>query len=201
MTSRTHTMSLRASGAVLSALLLTTTGCRCSRANSDSPSPLEATVSTDSMTGLRDQLRGDAVPDTSAPSACSTTLNMPDGSKWESAEVVPDGFRILQQGVDNYEIVRSPGSQELDILSSRICYIVPALDGGRLVGLRLFGIRASSVPYRLGLRNGDMISRVNGVELDSWENAMALMNLKNSHRVRVVLVRQGTERTISYEFR
>jgi hypothetical protein len=198
MTLETYTTSIWLRGVALTALVFATSGCRCGRTSSDSQPPLDSKATSRLTLGLGNQL-GEAVPEPS--SAAGATPVASGGANWEAAEAVPDGFRILKRDVDNYEIVRAPGSPEFGILSSRVCHIVPALDGGRLVGLRLFGISAGSVPDRLGLRNGDMISRVNGVELDNWENATALMNLKNSSRVRIVLVRQGVERTMSYEIR
>lgn len=51
--------------------------------------------------------------------------------------------------------------------------IATASKGGKVIGIRLFGIRAASFFAALGFRNGDTIVILNGATLDSAETARA----------------------------
>ena len=51
--------------------------------------------------------------------------------------------------------------------------IVPALEAGKAVGMKLYGIRSGSLPKLLGLRNGDLVRAVNDLPLDTMEAAMS----------------------------
>ncbi len=50
--------------------------------------------------------------------------------------------------------------------------IVPQVDQGQSNGYRLFGIRSGTIFDRLGLRNGDQVTALDGTPLDSLEVAM-----------------------------
>jgi general secretion pathway protein C len=70
--------------------------------------------------------------------------------------------------------------------------VVPEQRDGKLLGLRLFGIRPSSVLSSVGLRNGDRLESINGFAIASPEKALqAYAQLRNSSRLRVVLTRVG----------
>lgn len=45
--------------------------------------------------------------------------------------------------------------------------ILPVTDGGKLVGLRLYGASTGSVASALGLHNGDVLAQVNNVQIES----------------------------------
>jgi len=64
------------------------------------------------------------------------------------------------------------------------------------------GVGKGSLLEQLGLKNGDVIRRINNVGLDSPDNAVALEQaFKRTSRVTLDLVRGGAERTLSYEVR
>ena len=61
--------------------------------------------------------------------------------------------------------------------------IVPAFQNGRTIGFKVFSIRPESEFARAGLQNGDVITRINGIELSSFDRA-----LEASQRVRDGLI-------------
>ena len=70
--------------------------------------------------------------------------------------------------------------------------VVPEQRDGKLIGVRLFGIRPSSVLGSLGLRNGDRLESINGFAIASPEKALqAYAQLRNSSHLRVLLTRVG----------
>lgn len=69
---------------------------------------------------------------------------------------------------------------------------VPARQDGRLIGLRLFGIRPGSLLSTLGLQNGDRLETINGMEIASPQKAVeAYARLSTAKRLSVRLVRLG----------
>jgi general secretion pathway protein C len=70
--------------------------------------------------------------------------------------------------------------------------VVPEQRGGKVIGLRLFGIRPGSVLGTLGLRNGDRLESINGFEVASPEKALqAYAQLRNASHLHVQLQRVG----------
>lgn len=76
--------------------------------------------------------------------------------------------------------------------------IVPSQRNGETQGFKFYGIRRDSLPRMLGLKNGDMLTSVNGEELKSVDQAMGLaLKLRRASNLSVTLVRKGE--TISKE--
>lgn len=70
--------------------------------------------------------------------------------------------------------------------------IVPKQKDGEVLGYKLYGIRRGSLPKLLGLKNGDMITGVNGEELKSMDKAMALYSkLRRASNLSVSVERKG----------
>jgi len=47
--------------------------------------------------------------------------------------------------------------------------IIPAVEAGKTVGIKLYGIRPNSLPKLLGLRNGDLVRAVNDLPFDNMD--------------------------------
>lgn len=70
--------------------------------------------------------------------------------------------------------------------------IVPSQRDGETQGFKFYGIRRDSLPRMLGLKNGDMLTSVNGEELKSVDQAMGLaLKLRRASNLSVTLVRKG----------
>jgi general secretion pathway protein C len=52
--------------------------------------------------------------------------------------------------------------------------VVPELVAGKLLGVRLFGIRPNGVFAAIGLQNGDRLESINGLQMNSPERALQL---------------------------
>ncbi len=71
---------------------------------------------------------------------------------------------------------------------------------GEMIGYRMSGIRRSSVFWKLGFLNGDILHSVNGVVLDSMSAAMTLAeDLQHADEVTVQLFRRNQLQTMTYE--
>jgi len=80
--------------------------------------------------------------------------------------------------------------------------IIPYFEGNQSAGYRLAAVRPGSAFEQLGFRAGDIIQRVNTVELTSPEKMYTIFqNLKDEKRVSVDVLRQGQKTTLTYEIR
>ncbi len=70
--------------------------------------------------------------------------------------------------------------------------IVPAVRDGETKGYKFYGIRPGSLPKLLGLKNGDLLTSVNGHKLDSLDQAMDLYTkLRRASHLSVSIERKG----------
>lgn len=77
--------------------------------------------------------------------------------------------------------------------------ILPEVRDGRTVGVRVFGIRRGDVLSSLGFANGDVILRVNELEVASPDRCLeAYSRLRASDRLTVTYERGGRVRSHGY---
>lgn len=131
----------------------------------------------------------------------------PEGPPWTVAPVSAGNERggdIRRVGEHTYEVPATyldPDSwtQGSALTQARI---VPSFKEGRPQGFKLFSIRPGSVYEKLGLQNGDVIQRLNGVALDSTEKALEqYMLLKTSRHLEVDIDRGGSTLRKVYDLR
>ena len=74
--------------------------------------------------------------------------------------------------------------------------IVPSQKDGETQGFKFYGIRRGSLPNLIGLKNGDMLTEVNGERLDGMDKAMALYTkLRRASNLTVTVERKGQTTT------
>ena len=79
---------------------------------------------------------------------------------------------------------------------------VPHFQDGKASGFRLFAIKQDSVFEKIGLKNGDIVTRINGNELTDPARAMSLLqDLRNEGRITVDVNRNRQLTTLNYEIR
>jgi hypothetical protein len=100
-------------------------------------------------------------------------------------ELSPTDHAITRRGLDLFLENRT--------LLMRSARIVPEQsDGGKVAGIRLFGVRADGVLARLGFENGDRIDLVLGKSLASPEQSLELFEaLRDAKVIDIDLVRRG----------
>jgi len=77
--------------------------------------------------------------------------------------------------------------------------VIPHEEDGRVVGMRLYGIRRTSLLGRLGVRNGDMIRTINGFDMTSPDSALqAYTTLRSADKLALAVKRQNKDMTIEY---
>lgn len=84
----------------------------------------------------------------------------------------------------------------------RMARVIPHEENGRVAGVKLYGIRRSSLLGRLGIQNGDMLRTINGYDMTSPDTALeAYARLQNADRITINLARRGSDMTIDYQIR
>ena len=80
--------------------------------------------------------------------------------------------------------------------------IIPYFEANKSAGYRLAAMRPGSAFAQLGFQGGDIIQRINDVELTSPEKMYTIFqNLKDEKRVTVDILRRGQKNTLTYEIR
>lgn len=78
--------------------------------------------------------------------------------------------------------------------------LIPNEQNGAVSGMKVYGIRRSSVLGRLGLQNGDVLQNVNGAPMTSADELMqAYSSLGRSGNFAISVVRRGQPMTIQYQ--
>jgi general secretion pathway protein C len=80
--------------------------------------------------------------------------------------------------------------------------IIPNFADGKPDGFRIFAITEDSLYAKIGLQNGDVLHRVNGIEVKDPQNFLKVFQqLKDETSVTVDLARNNQKETFSYEIR
>ncbi len=80
--------------------------------------------------------------------------------------------------------------------------IVPEQENGKVVGIRLFGVRPDTLLGTLGMENGDRLEKINGFDMTSPESALeAYARLRTADHLTVSLNRHGTPTNVDYNIK
>jgi general secretion pathway protein C len=108
---------------------------------------------------------------------------------------------IVKTGDNQFGVPRSTVDNALNNLSELATQarVVPAFEGGKPVGFKLFSIKPGSLYSKIGLQNGDVINRINGYEMSSPEKGLEVyQKLKDSSNITVDIKRRGKAMTLDY---
>ena len=84
----------------------------------------------------------------------------------------------------------------------RTARLIPQEENGRVTGMKIYGIRRSSLLGRLGVQNGDTLRTINGFDLTSADSMVeAYTRLRTSPDFSLAVVRRGEPATIEYHVR
>lgn len=109
------------------------------------------------------------------------------------AKVAEGKFAIDQNEIDN-------AIQNMDKLFTEI-RAVPNFQDGKVAGMKILSVKPGSVFAKLGLKRGDILQRINGIELDVRKGFEIFGQLKDSKNLTLDLVRGGANQTVDYEIR
>jgi len=127
----------------------------------------------------------------SAAPAAGGAAPVSDDIKKGVQRVSPNEFKVDRSVVD--KILEN----QADLM--RQARIVPEQENGKVVGIRLFGVRPDTLLGTLGMENGDRLEKINGFDMASPEKALeAYARLRTSDHLTVAVNRRGQEMNIDY---
>jgi len=111
---------------------------------------------------------------------------------------------IKKIGEHNYEVQRSTLDSLLGNMAAlaKGARIVPETKDGKPAGFRLFSVKPDGPFAKIGLQNSDVISAINGIEMNSPDQAlMVYTKLKSANHLSVAIERNGQKITKDYNIR
>jgi general secretion pathway protein C len=139
-----------------------------------------------------------------APAAPPTEAPPPPTSRGPST-VPPDIASKIQKISDTeFHVDRSVVDKILENQADlmRSARIVPEQKDGKVVGVRMFGIRPDTLLGTLGLQNGDRLETINGFNMASPEKALeAYARLRTAGNLNVKVTRRGAPMSIDYRIK
>ena len=80
--------------------------------------------------------------------------------------------------------------------------LLPSVKDGKVEGFKLSEVKPQGVFGSIGLKNGDVLQKINDYPIDSPEKAIqSFMTLKGQTRIKLDLIRDGAPTSLSYEIR
>jgi general secretion pathway protein C len=147
--------------------------------------------------------------DTARPAAPPPPVAAAEPERASPGEPQDEMSAMLDQGIrklseDSYEVDRSLVNNLLanPMSVARGARIVPSVKDGQPNGFKLYAIRPNSVYAKLGMRNGDTISSVNGFDLSSPDKALEVYTkVREASNLSVSVIRRGKPQTLNYNIR
>lgn len=78
---------------------------------------------------------------------------------------------------------------------------VPYFKGGKSQGMRILQIKPGSIFSKLGMKKGDILTRINGIDLDIKKGFGIFEQLRDQKQFNLDLIRGGITQTQEYEIR
>jgi len=126
--------------------------------------------------------------------AANAASKSPAPARAAGAIAAPARDGILRTGERQYDIRRSTLDAwlgNLPLLAS-VVRVMPEIRDGKGAGIRLMSIRPEGPFAALGLRNGDVIAAINGLEMNSVEQALdAYLKLRGASHISLAVERGG----------
>lgn len=129
--------------------------------------------------------------------------NSEEGSKGRAVD--PEiASKIRKISETEFEIDRSAVDKILENQGElmKSARIVPEQKDGKVVGIRMFGIRPETLLGQMGFQNGDRLEQINGFDMGSPEKALeAYARLRTAENLSVKLNRRGKATNVEYRIK
>jgi general secretion pathway protein C len=136
-----------------------------------------------------------------APSAAPAAAPTP-GAAGGVSDDIKKGIQKI--GPNQYNIDRSVVDKILENQAElmRQARIVPEQENGKVVGIRLFGVKPDTLLGTLGLENGDRLEQINGFDMASPEKALeAYARLRTADHLTVSVNRRGQPTNLDFNIK
>jgi general secretion pathway protein C len=138
----------------------------------------------------------------SAPAAAAPPPPAPIGGAPAVPAEIAKG--VVKKSATEFDVDRGVVDKILENQAElmRQARIVPEQENGKVVGIRLFGVRPDTLLGVLGMENGDRLEKINGFDMTSPEKALeAYARLRTADHLTIALNRRGQEMNIDYNIK
>lgn len=144
-------------------------------------------------------------PPAPAGGAAAPAASMPAPAPAPGGGVAEDIKKGIQKvGPNEYNVDRGVVDKILENQAElmRQARIVPEQENGKVVGIRLFGVRPDTLLGTLGLENGDRLQTINGFDMTSPEKALeAYARLRTADHLTITVNRKGQDTNMDYNIK
>jgi general secretion pathway protein C len=144
-----------------------------------------------------------AMPSASVAAAAPPPPPPPEkGGAGEVDPAIKNGIRKI--GGTEFDVDRGVVDKILENQAElmRQARIVPEQENGKVVGIRLFGVRPDTLLGTLGMENGDRLEKINGFDMTSPEKALeAYARLRTADHLTVSVNRHGAATNLDYNIK
>ncbi|CAN5266034.1 hypothetical protein BH09MYX1_BH09MYX1_22850 [soil metagenome] len=141
-----------------------------------------------------------------APVAAVTPIAPPPAVAAGGAGAVPADIAkgIVRVSATEFNVDRGVVDKILENQAElmRQARIVPEQENGKMVGIRLFGVRPDTLLGTLGMENGDRLQTINGFDMTSPEKALeAYARLRTADHLTIQVNRRGSNMNLDYNIK
>ena len=114
------------------------------------------------------------------------------------------GTGVTSSGAGSYVIDQRALNSALDNIGQAMtdARLLPSVKDGKVEGFRASEVNPGGIFAMVGIKNGDVLLRVNDFPIDSPEKAIqSFASLKGQSRIKLDLVRDGQPSTFNYDIR
>jgi general secretion pathway protein C len=121
-----------------------------------------------------------------------------------AAPAAPAGGLASQTSSGNYVVDQRALNAALDNIGQAMtdARLLPSMKDGKVEGFRASEVKPQGIFGTIGIRNGDILLRINEFPIDSPEKAIqSFASLKGQSRIKLDLIRDGQPVTFNYDIR
>jgi general secretion pathway protein C len=145
-------------------------------------------------------------PELAAAPKAAEPAAAPPPAKGGGAPSLDEGIKkgIVKLSANEYNVDRGVVDKILENQADlmRQARIVPEQENGKVVGIRMFGVRPDTLLGVLGMENGDRLQSINGFDIASPEKALeAYARLRTAEKLTISLNRRGQNMNLDYNIK
>jgi len=133
-----------------------------------------------------------------------TPMAPPAAASGQAKPAVQQGVAVTSTGAGNYIIDQRALNSALDNIGQAMsdARLLPSQKDGKVEGFRASEVKPSGVFAMIGIKNGDVLLRLNDFPIDSPDKALqSFIALKGQNRLKLDMIRDGHPVTFNYDIR
>jgi len=133
-----------------------------------------------------------------------TPMAPPAAASGQARPAVQQGVAVASTGAGNYIIDQRALNAALDNIGQAMsdARLLPSQKDGKVEGFRASEVKPSGVFAMIGIKNGDVLLRLNDFPIDSPDKALqSFIALKGQNRLKLDMIRDGHPVTFNYDIR